>query len=69
NFMQRIQKMLAFVLLLAVSVGAFAQSSSGTRVSGRVLEEGTGVPVEFAVVVLSPQAAGALHHDRPQWLF
>ena len=53
--MQRIQKMLAFVLLLAVSVGAFAQSSSGTRVSGRVLEEGTGVPVEFAVVVLSPQ--------------
>ena len=39
--MQRIQKMLAFVLLLAVSVGAFAQSSSGTRVSGRVLEEGT----------------------------
>ena len=52
--MQRILKMLAFVLLLA-SASAFAQNASGTRVSGRVLEEGTGVPIEFAVVVLSPQ--------------
>ena len=53
--MQRIQKMLALCLLLLASVGAYAQSGSGTRVSGRVLEEGTGVPVEFAVVVLAPQ--------------
>ncbi|MBQ9398085.1 MAG: TonB-dependent receptor, partial [Bacteroidales bacterium] len=53
--MQRIQTMLALCLLFLASVGAYAQSGSGTRVSGRVLEEGTGVPVEFAVVVLSPQ--------------
>lgn len=53
--MQRIQKALALCLLLLASVGAYAQGGSGTRVSGRVLEEGTGVPVEFAVVVLAPQ--------------
>lgn len=53
--MQRIQKTLVLCLLLLASFGASAQSGSGTRVSGRVLEEGTGVPVEFAVVVLSPQ--------------
>ena len=53
--MQRIQKLLALGLLLLASFGASAQSGSGTRVSGRVLEEGTGIPVEFAVVVLTPQ--------------
>ena len=54
--MQRIQKTLALCLLLLTSFGAFAQGGSGTRVSGRVLEEGTGVPVEFAVVVLTQVA-------------
>jgi hypothetical protein len=46
--------MLTLCLLLAATVSAWAQDS-GTRVSGKVVEEGTGAPVEFAVVVLSPQ--------------
>lgn len=53
--MQRIQKVLMLCLLF-VCVGAFAQprGTSGTTVTGTVLEQGTKVPVEFAVVVLYP---------------
>jgi hypothetical protein len=53
--MQRIQKVLILCLLFAC-VGAFAQtrSTSGTSVTGKVLEQGTNVPVEFAVVILYP---------------
>ena len=53
--MQRIQKVLMLCLLFAC-VGAFAQTrgTSGTSVTGTVLEQGTKVPVEFAVVILYP---------------
>ncbi|MFA5325241.1 MAG: TonB-dependent receptor [Bacteroidales bacterium] len=53
--MQKIRKALVLCLLF-VSFAAFGQNkaSSNTTVQGIVLEQGTNVPVEFAVVVLSP---------------
>ncbi|MDD2293540.1 MAG: TonB-dependent receptor [Bacteroidales bacterium] len=53
--MQKIQKALVLCLLFVLAgFSAQAQNSSGTTVKGTVLEQGTKVPVEFAVVVLSP---------------
>ncbi|MDD2594481.1 MAG: TonB-dependent receptor [Bacteroidales bacterium] len=53
--MQKIQKALILCLLfVSFGLSAQAQSSSGTKLSGTVLEQGTKVPVEFAFVVLSP---------------
>lgn len=54
--MQKLQKALIMCLLL-VWTGVFASAqnySAQTSVSGTVLEQGTNVPVEFAVVILSP---------------